>query len=81
MSAGSLEGLQGAKELPALAGFSGRYTEDLEKLLPSEGSGSYNNSNGLERSQGEEALLQNIQGADAATSSGQRTPGSTQVGK
>lgn len=79
MPAGGLEGLQGAQEVPALAGLCRRHTEELEELLPSQVSGSYNNSNNLERIQGEEALLQNAHGSDTVASDWQRIPITTQV--
>lgn len=49
MSAGSLEELQGAQEVPAVAGVCRDHTAKLEKLLPPQDSGSDNASNGLER--------------------------------
>lgn len=79
MSAGGLEGLQREEKVPALAGFSDRHTEELEKLLPSEGSGSYCNSDSLEGIQGEEALPQNARSDDTVTGKEQRIPRSTQV--
>lgn len=79
MSAGGLEGLQREEKVPALAGFSDRHTEELEKLLPSEGSGSYYNSDSLEGIQGEEALPQNARSGDTVTGEEQRIPRSTQV--
>lgn len=79
MSAGGLEELQGASEVPAVAGLCHSHTEELEKLLPSQDSGSRHGSSGLERIQGEEPLLCDVQGCDAATGDGQGALGSTQV--
>ncbi len=79
MSAGSLEELQGAEEVPAVAGLCHRHTEELEKLLSSQIFGSGNDSDGVERIQGEEPLLSDAQDCDAATDDWQGIPGSTQV--
>lgn len=79
MSAGGLEELQGAQEVPAVPGLCHRHTEVLEKLLSSQIFGSCSGSNGLERIQGEEPLLSDVQDCDAATGDGQGIPGSTQV--
>lgn len=79
MSAGGLEELQGAQEVPAVPGLCHRHTEELEALLPSQIFGSCNGSGRLERIQGEEPLLSDLQECDAATGAEQGIPGSTQV--
>lgn len=79
MSAGGLEELQGAQEVPAVAGLCHHHTEELEALHPSQIFGGCNGSNGLERIQGEEPLLSDLQECDAAAGAEQGIPGSTQV--
>lgn len=79
MSAGGLEELQGAQEVPAVAGRCHRHTEELEALLSSQIFGSCNGPNSVERIQGEEPLLSDVQDCDAATGGGQGIPGPTQV--
>ncbi len=79
MSAGGLEELQGAQEVPAVAGLCYRHTEELETLLSSQVCGSGDGSNSLERIQGEEPLLSDVQMCDAAAGAEQGIPGSTQV--
>jgi len=77
--AGCMEGLQAAQEVPTLAGLCHRHTEELEELLPSQVSGSYDSSNSLERVQTEEPLQQNARNGDAVTGHSQGIPGSTWV--
>lgn len=79
MSAGGLEELQGAQEVPAVEGLCHRHTEELEKLLSPQIFSSCNASNSLERIRGEEPLLSDTQSCDTAAGHGQGTPGSTQV--
>ena len=79
MSAGGLEELQGAQEVPAVAGLCRRHTEELETFLSPQIFSSCNASNCLERIRGEEPLLSDTQGCDTAAGRGQGTPGSTQV--
>lgn len=79
MSTGVMEELQGAQEVPAVAGLCHRHTEEMETFLSSQIFGSCDSSNGVERVQGEEPLLSDVQECDAASGDGQGMPGSTQV--
>lgn len=79
LSAGGLEELQGAQEVPAVARLCHHHTEELERLLPSQISSSTHGSNSLERIQGEKTLLSDVQDCDAAAGNGQGIPGSTHV--
>lgn len=79
MSAGSLEELQGAQEVPAVARLCHNHTEELEKLLPSQIFSSTSSSVSLEGIQGEKPLLSDIQGRGAAAGDRQRISGATQV--
>lgn len=79
LSAGSLEELHRAQEVPAAAGLCRGHTEELEELLPPQNLGSSDSSNSLERIQREEPLLSDLQHCDEAADAGQRIPGSTQV--
>lgn len=79
MSAGSLEELQGAQEVPAVEGLRHRHSEELETLLSPQIFSSFDGSDSLERIQGEEPLLSDVQERDAAAGGGQGIPGSTQV--
>lgn len=56
MPAGSMEGIHGAQEAPTVAPLCPGYPEELEKLLPAQGSGRYYGSDGLAGIQGEEPL-------------------------
>lgn len=79
MSAGGLEELQGAQEVPAVSELCHHNSEELEKMLSTQIFGSRNGSKSMERIQGEEPLLSDIQNCDAAAGDGQGIPGSTQV--
>lgn len=70
MSAGSLEELQGAQEVPAVARLCHYHTEELEKLPPSQIFSSTNGSVSLEGIQGEKTLLSDVQGCGAAAGDG-----------
>lgn len=81
MSTGCLEELQGAQEVPAVAGLCYGHTEKVEIFLPLPTFGGCDGSNSLEGVQGEEPLPADVQECDAASGDGQGIPGSTQVSK
>lgn len=64
-----------------MAGRCHHYTEELEKLPASQIFSGTDGSNGLERIQGQEALLSNVREREAAAGNGQGIPGSPQVSR
>lgn len=79
MPAGGVEELPGAQEVPAAAGRGRRPPEELEEPLAAPVGGGRHGPGGVERIPGEEALLADARGRDAAPGDGQGTPGATQV--
>lgn len=79
MYTGGLEELPGSQEVPAVAGLCRRHTEGVETFVSAEIFGCCDSSDSVERVQGEEPLLSDLQECDAASGAGQGVPGSTQV--
>lgn len=79
MSAVSLEELQGAPQVSAVAGLCRGHPAELETRLPPQMLGSCDGSGSLERLQREEMLLPDTQECDAAPGPEQGSHGSPQV--
>ena len=79
VSAGGLEELQRAEEVPPEAAVGHRHPEELEAPLSPQVFGGRDGPGRLERVQGEEPLLPDAQERDAAAGDEQGIPGSTQV--
>lgn len=79
MHTGSLEELPGSQEVPAVAGLCPRHSEGVETFVSAEIFGCCDSADSMERVQGEEPLLSDLQECDTASDAGQGIPGSTQV--
>lgn len=79
MPAGGVEELQGAQEVPPLAGRGRGHPEELEGSLPAPAGGSGDHPGGMEGLQREEDLWTDLQERHASPGRQQGVPASTSV--
>lgn len=79
MSAGRLEELQGAQEVPATAGLCCHHPAEMEAFLSLQSFGGCDGSGGVEGLQGEVPLSSHVWQRDATSGPGKGSHGSPQV--